>query len=311
MRQATLFNDLEALPVTIVNVASVPQLSPFRYPGGKTWLVPLVRRWLDLPQPSSEPSAPTAPRHFVEPFAGGGSISLAVASERHADDVLMVELDADVAAVWKTVLDELDFEWLARQILEYPLSLENVQILIGEEPAEIRERAFQTVVRNRVCHGGKLAPGAGLLNVGENGRGIRSRWYPETLARRIRYINSMRQRIRFLQGDGLQVIADYADDAEAYFFIDPPYTAGHVGKRAGRRLYRHNELDHERLFSLASAMRGDFLMTYEDTEEVHLLAKRCGFATRLVPMKNTHHVTMRELLIGRNLDWIAKVSTTA
>jgi DNA adenine methylase len=30
----------------IVNVASVPQRSPFRYPGGKTWLVPRVRRWL-------------------------------------------------------------------------------------------------------------------------------------------------------------------------------------------------------------------------------------------------------------------------
>ena len=26
-----------------VNVASVPQRSPFRYPGGKTWLVPQVR----------------------------------------------------------------------------------------------------------------------------------------------------------------------------------------------------------------------------------------------------------------------------
>lgn len=29
-----------------VNVASVPQRSPFRYPGGKTWLVPYVRDWL-------------------------------------------------------------------------------------------------------------------------------------------------------------------------------------------------------------------------------------------------------------------------
>ena len=29
-----------------VNVASVPQRSPFRYPGGKTWLIPHIRRWL-------------------------------------------------------------------------------------------------------------------------------------------------------------------------------------------------------------------------------------------------------------------------
>ncbi|MBN2594284.1 MAG: hypothetical protein JXA81_12320, partial [Sedimentisphaerales bacterium] len=30
----------------VVNVASVPLRSPFRYPGGKTWLVPYVRQWL-------------------------------------------------------------------------------------------------------------------------------------------------------------------------------------------------------------------------------------------------------------------------
>ena len=30
----------------IVNVASVPQRSPFRYPGGKTSFVPYLRDWL-------------------------------------------------------------------------------------------------------------------------------------------------------------------------------------------------------------------------------------------------------------------------
>ena len=49
----------------IVNVASVPHRSPFRYPGGKTWLVPRVREWLA--------SLPQRPALFVEPFAGGGA----------------------------------------------------------------------------------------------------------------------------------------------------------------------------------------------------------------------------------------------
>src|SRR5881392_3351921 len=46
-----------------VNVASVPQRSPFRYPGGKTWLVPYVRSWL------RGRAIPTSV--LVEPFAGG------------------------------------------------------------------------------------------------------------------------------------------------------------------------------------------------------------------------------------------------
>src|SRR5437667_3530211 len=70
------------------------QHSPFRYPGGKTWLVPHIRQWLA--------SLPKRPSEFIEPFAGGGIVSLTVAIERLADTVIMVELDDQVAAVWQT-----------------------------------------------------------------------------------------------------------------------------------------------------------------------------------------------------------------
>ena len=33
-------------PIPAANVSSVPQRSPLRYPGGKTWLVPHIRAWL-------------------------------------------------------------------------------------------------------------------------------------------------------------------------------------------------------------------------------------------------------------------------
>ncbi len=80
----------------VVNVASVPQRSPFRYPGGKTWLVPQIRSWLN--------SQPKRPSLFVEPFVGGGIVGLTVAFEGLADRVLMVELDEQVASVWKALL---------------------------------------------------------------------------------------------------------------------------------------------------------------------------------------------------------------
>ena len=88
----------------------------------------------------------------------------------------------------------------------------------------------------------------------------------------------------------------------AAYFIDPPYSAG--GKRAGKRLYAHNQLDHERLFKLAGALAGHFLMTYDDAPEVRDMARRHGFEVRTVPMKNTHHEKMRELLVSRDLTWL-------
>ncbi|MCG3197730.1 MAG: hypothetical protein GHCLOJNM_02220 [bacterium] len=296
MEQALLFpNCVDEQREKPVNVASVPQRSPFRYPGGKTWLVPLVRRWMK--------SRSCLPDVFVEPFAGGGIIGLTVAFERLANRVVMVELDRNVAAVWETILGG-EAAWLADRILEFNLTLEGVRAEVSKTPRSRRELAFQTLLRNRTSHGGILAEGAGVLKNGENGRGIHSRWYPKTLANRIRHIELVSSRIEFRRGDAFDVIPEYLGDDLAVVFLDPPYTAG--GKRAGSRLYTHFEIDHERLFALCEQVSGDFLLTYDNAEEVVALAKKHGFATKPVRMKNTHHSEMTELLVGRNLDWIER-----
>ncbi|MGH2503703.1 MAG: DNA adenine methylase [Ktedonobacterales bacterium] len=309
MYQQSLF-DSDHL-VGVVNVASVPQRSPFRYPGGKTWLVPRIRRWLSPAVRARFGLAPIQPQEFIEPFAGGGIVSLTVAFERLAEHVTMVELDGDVAAVWRTILDPGGAEWLAQAIRAFDMTRDAVVETLARSPVSLRERAFQTILRNRVCHGGILAPGSGLLKQGENGRGLRSRWYPVTLARRIRAIAAIRERITFIAGDGLETIAAHTDDPRATFFIDPPYTVPGKGKRAGSRLYTHADLDHARLFGQIDQLAGDFLMTYDAASAVIALAQRQGFASRHIPMKNTHHAQMSELLIARTLDWVAQTPAAA
>ena len=276
-----------------VNVASVPQRSPFRYPGGKTWLVPLFRRWMF--------SLPNEPKFLIEPFAGGGIISLTAAFEFLADKVVMVELDEQIAAVWQTILGG-NAKWLAKRLLTFKLTPETAKAELAKTPHSQREFAFQTILRNRTAHGGILADGAGVLKHGENGKGILSRWYPQTIAKRITNIELVAGRLEFVHGDAFNVLARFQKERDAVFFIDPPYTAG--GKRAGSRLYTHSEIDHEHLFSLCEKLRGDFLMTYDNAEEVCALAKKHGLETKPVAMKNTHHAEMDELLIGRNLDWV-------
>lgn len=294
MYQPYLFPEMELEQCTHpVNVAKVPQRSPFRYPGGKTWLVPLFRRWMF--------QFTDAPKILVEPFAGGGIIGLTAAFENLAKKVVLVELDNQVAAVWRTILGG-DADWLAQRILDFDLTLENAKREFLKKPVLCRDKAFQTILRNRTAHGGILAEGAGVLKNGENGRGILSRWYPKTIARRIHHIAQVADRMEFIHGDAFDVLTQYQSKTGAVFFIDPPYTAG--GKRAGTRLYNHCQIDHERLFTLCGTLAGDFLMTYDNTEEVRMLAGRHGFTTQPVAMKNTHHAEMNELLIGRDLCWI-------
>lgn len=282
----------------VVNVASVPQRSPFRYPGGKTWLIPQIRAWLN--------SQPKRPSLLVEPFAGGGIVGLTVAFERLADRVLMVELDEHVASVWKALLGG-DADWLADRILNFKMTQESLEKELNNDDASLRQEAFKTLLRNRTSHGGIMAPGAGLIKYGEQGKGINSRWYPQTLARRIYNIGKMSDKIEFIHGDGVNIIRKYVEQLNVVFFIDPPYTA--AGKKAGTRLYAHNGLDHEELFSLVETLRGDFLMTYDNAEVVRSMAERHGFEIIEVAMKNTHHANMNELLIGRNLSW-ARIRTS-
>jgi len=209
----------------IVNVASVPQRSPFRYPGGKTWLVPIVRNWLI--------GLSKRPKEFIEPFAGGAIVGLNVAFEQLAEHVTLVELDDQIAAVWKTILYG-EAEWLAERIITFDLTPENVERELALSITSLEEKAFQTILKNRINRGGILAPGAGKIKYGENGKGIRSRWYPETLKKRILNIASIKDRITFIEGDGLKVIEQSAKRPDVVFFIDPPYTA--AGKKAGTRL---------------------------------------------------------------------------
>lgn len=288
--QIPLWDD--SMPTPVVNVASVSQRSPFRYPGGKTWLVPRIRQWLS--------NLPRVPSKFIEPFAGGAIVGLTVAFEQLANQVVLVERDEQVAAVWHTILNTKDgAEWLADQIASFRLTPESAHSLLSSSTRSLKEKAFQTIVQNRISHGGILAPGAGMLKHGENGKGVLSRWYPETLKRRILDIARIKERVKFIRGDGFEVIRKNARNSNAVFFIDPPYTAS--SKKAGTRLYKYHQVNHEELFRLADKIEGDFLMTYDDAAEVRALALRHRFETRLVAMSSTHHATMNELLIGRDL----------
>jgi DNA adenine methylase len=273
----------------IVNVASVKHRSPFRYPGGKTWLVPTIREWLD--------SLSEKPAEFTEPFGGGAIVGLSVIFENLAQQLVIVEKDKDVGAVWSTVLNGKGPE-LADRIIQFKVSEDTVRRVLDAKPATLLDRAFATIVRNRMQRGGIMAPGASLMKSGENGRGLMSRWYADTLRDRILDIDAKKERIRFICGDGIEYIKANAARTNIVFFIDPPYTV------AGRRLYAHSDLDHENLFRITAKVSGDLLMTYDNVQAIRELARDYEFDMQEIAMKNTHHELRSELLIGRNLDWV-------
>jgi DNA adenine methylase len=281
---------LDSVMDEVVNVAKVPQRSPFRYPGGKTWLIPTFRKWI------SQDNKPA--QILYEPFAGGGIISLTAAFEKMADSIIMVEIDEEIAAVWDTIINSNEGIYLANKILNFNLLAENIQSEFCKSNKSKLDKAFCTILKNRTYHGGIITKGSGLLKYGENGKGIASRWYPQTLFKRITDIELIRDKIHFIMGDGFSFIENNLNNDEAYFFIDPPYTV------AGKRLYTYSNIDHERLFYLTSRLRGRYMLTYDDSSEIRNLAEKYQLDYRTIPMKTTHHLEKREIIISDNFNWL-------
>lgn len=288
--QPSLFPDFDMVnkKKSIVNVASVPQRSPFRYPGGKTWLIPIARKWFSSASDNAE---------LIEPFAGGGIISLTAAAENYFNHIIMTELDEDVAAVWETIFSEKDYAWLSNKILNFIVTPENINEVELHANEGTKERAFSTIVRNRTNHGGILAKGSGKIKTGEGGKGLSSRWYPETLVRRITEANKLRDKIQFINEDAFKIMMQQQNNSNAYFFIDPPYTI------AGRRLYNLFDVDHRQIFEIISKLQGHFLLTYDDTTEIRNFAEEFRLSYKTIPMQTTHLIKKEELLISDNFEW--------
>lgn len=284
--QETLSGELQA-----PNVASVPQYSPFRYPGGKSRHHPFASKWINSLKDSKTSSI------LVEPFAGGAHIGLAAGIEDLVDEVVLAEIDENVAAVWKVIL-EGDADWLIDQIDSLELTEDNVEEIFDARDESVKNRALAMIIHNRISRGGITAPGAGRLNHGENGKGIRSRWYPDTLVERITRIVEVRDRFQFVHGDGFDVMEEYSTNPDALFFIDPPYP------EAGKRLYAHSDVDHEEVFRMASEASGDALITYDNSEEIKEYAEEYGFEVEPILMSTTHHREKYELIICQDFSWL-------
>lgn len=108
--------------------------------------------------------------------------------------------------------------------------------------------------------------------------------------------------------------SNYAMQWPAKNYPKPDYLSSSRKRLAPQLIYKGGILnqwgkkmavaDHHELFKIANGLVGDFLITYDDAEEVRELARNYNFDMQTIAMKNTHHSTMQELLIGRNLDWI-------
>ena len=130
-------------------------LSPLRYPGGKSVLLPIFQKLL----------AKNNYNRFIETHCGGAGLSLSLIANKAVDNVIICDLDPLVASFWKEVLSD-NVNNLIDRIHETPIDMESYEkqkniyedFNNGKKISQI-DKAFCLFFRNRTNRSGLIAAG--------------------------------------------------------------------------------------------------------------------------------------------------------
>lgn len=233
------------------------RLSPLRYPGGKSKMADFLSAQFRNEQLET----------FVEVFAGGASVGLALLDAGITKKLVLNDLDAGVFAFWETVVKE-PRELIRRLIGPSPSHdtfLWAKAALDNPAGYSTPELAWAQLIANRLGFSGITKAGA-LGGRSGSDKALLARWNPAALRKRILHIANMADAITVTQKDAATLLEESAYwDGKSTCFVDPPYV------EKGAALYRcyFSEEDHRDLaFTLNSLYQGmpgaDIVITYDD-----------------------------------------------
>lgn len=238
--------------------------SPFRYPGGKGKLAEFIKLFmLENDLIGSE---------YVEPYAGGASVALALLFEDYAEHIHINDFNRSVATFWRVVLNESDA--LCERIATTDVTVDEwhrQRRMQTDDSVSDLDLAFSTFFLNRTSRSGIIGGGiiGGLKQTGA--WKIYARFNRDDLIRRVKKIARHRSRITVTQLDAAEFITGRLTDIEsAFVYLDPPYYV--KGEGLYQNFYSH--ADHETIASLVAEIKQPWIVSYDCAEEIHELYSR-------------------------------------
>ncbi len=238
-----------------------PSVTPLRYPGGKAWLIPYVKRFIEYHKiPAGI---------VVEPFAGSASITVGLLRSNLMRTGIICEKDPLIVAFWESVLKHN--EELCQSVSNLNVNMEtwwNFKKYL--DPSSTHkfssvDLATAFIFYNRTNYSGiiKAGPIGGKSQLSKYN--ISCRFNKSRVIQRIRQIGLLRDRLIVVPGDGIKLIKKYSDiegSEDLFFYIDPPYY------RAGKVLYRDyfSNSDHNELANAVRSLKSPWLISYDESD---------------------------------------------
>jgi DNA adenine methylase len=261
-------------------VSQVPNtLSPLRYPGSKRKILSSLIQLMEANQPF--------PSVFVEPFAGGASVSLGLLNSDLVDKAVLADLDPLVAAFWQEcgeypqrLIDDMNDE---------SVTLERWIYWREYQPTNRRELALKCLFLNRTSFSGIMNGSAGPIG----GRSqtsqyqIDCRFNKSSLARRIERFGQLyaagRVEVMHQSWDKTLMELDYEPTA-MLVYADPPYI------EKAKKLYvpEFTRADHQKMAStLLNCTNLRWIVSY-DNEPLALSLYQHQFSVLTYRVEHTY-----------------------
>ncbi len=264
--------------------------SPLRYPGGKGRLAQYFKvlfRANDL-----------LDAEYVEPYAGGASVALALISGEYASRVHINDLSRPIYALWHSVL--YDTERLCARISKARLDMREYRrqkaVLETADNVDLLDLGFATFYINRTSRSGIICGRAGAIGGNDQlGRWrLDARYDRQELIDRIRRIARQGHRVRLYNMDAAVMLRDVLPKLpeRALVYLDPPYY------RKGQRLYANSyePADHAALAKRVLALRQRWVISYDNVPEVGRLYRGHTRRRYRIPYTAAHRYAGAEVL---------------
>lgn len=244
-------------------IAVLPHFgTPLRYPGGKGRLAQYV---CDLIKMNDLVGG-----HYVEPYAGGAGIAIALLFLEYASRIHLNDLNKSVFAFWKSVCEEP--EALCRMVRDTRPTMavwRKQKIIQSAADPSMLELGFSTFFLNRTNRSGIIAGGV-IGGQDQTGKWkIDARYNREQLARRIEKIAGFAPRINLYNLDAAKFLTKHVSKLpkKSLIYLDPPYYM------RIRDLYqnKYNWDDHKNLADIIGGIKQKWIVSYNNAMPIKRL----------------------------------------
>jgi DNA adenine methylase len=236
-------------------------VSPLRYPGGKTCLVPLFEKVIE----DNSLSDIT----YIEPYAGGAGAALALLYSGKVGKIVINDLDSAIHAFW-SASTKSSSAFIAK-LKSTPVNVREwrkQRAIYQDKDAKTFERGFATFYLNRTNVSGIMGGGPiGGLNQ-EGKWKIDARFNKKTLIKRLEQLALHADRILVTNEDGVTLIKRYLGAKNAFIYLDPPY----FEKGSSLYMNSYEGSDHSKLSDVLNENPDSFwLLTYDNKRQIKSL----------------------------------------